>query len=47
MHRAERADLLVGGLADELATPVGDPFDREVVAVHSRGIERWLAQELS
>ena len=47
VHRAERADDLVAALADVLAVPVGDPFAPEVVAVPSRGIERWLAQRLS
>ena len=47
VHRAERADDLVAALADVLAEPVGDPFTPEVVAVPSRGIERWLAQRLS
>ncbi len=47
LHRAERADRLAAALARVLATPPEDPFAQEVVAVHSRGIERWLAQELS
>jgi len=47
LHRAERADRLATALADVLAEPPDDPFTGEVVAVHSRGIERWLAQELS
>jgi exodeoxyribonuclease V gamma subunit len=47
VHRAERADRLVDALAGVLATPPEDPLAPELVAVHSRGIERWLAQELS
>ncbi len=47
VHHADRADALVRVLADVLATPPGDPFAPEVVAVHSRGIERWVAQQLS
>ncbi|MCL3818984.1 exodeoxyribonuclease V subunit gamma [Aeromicrobium wangtongii] len=46
VHRAERADRLVGGLADLLAHPAGDPFDEELVIVPARGIERWLSQQL-
>ena len=34
-------------LASILAVPLGDPFEPEVVAVPSRGIERWLSQQLS
>ncbi len=30
-----------------LAEPLDDPFATEVVAVHTRGMERWLAQRLS
>ncbi|WP_433784353.1 exodeoxyribonuclease V subunit gamma [Actinomycetospora sp. CA-101289] len=47
VHRAERADRLVEALADVLADPLDDPFEPEVVAVPTRGIERWLAQRLS
>ncbi|MFT3853365.1 MAG: exodeoxyribonuclease V subunit gamma [Ilumatobacteraceae bacterium] len=47
VHRAERADRLVHALAEVLAEPLDDPFAAEVVAVPSRGIERWLGQQLS
>jgi len=47
VHRAERADRLADGLADTLLEPPGDPFASEVVAVPTRGIERWLIQRLS
>ena len=47
VHRAERADALVDGLRDLLAEPPADPFAPEVVAVHTRGMERWLSQRLS
>ncbi len=47
VHRAERADLLVEGLADLLRTPLPDPFARELVIVPARGVERWLSQRLS
>ena len=47
IHRAERADGLAGALAELLATPSGDPFAPERVAVPSKGVERWLAQQLS
>ena len=46
LHRAERADVLADALADLLLAPPADPFAPEVVAVHSRGIERWLAHRL-
>jgi exodeoxyribonuclease V gamma subunit len=47
IHRAERADALVAGLADVLTTVPGDPFTPDVVAVPSKGVERWIAQSLS
>jgi exodeoxyribonuclease V gamma subunit len=46
VHRAERADRLVEALAGVLARPLADPFTTEVLAVPTRGIERWLAQTL-
>ncbi len=47
VHRAERADRLVTGLAEVLRVPPDDPFTPEVVAVPSRGVERWISQQLS
>jgi exodeoxyribonuclease V gamma subunit len=45
VHRAERADRLI----DDLARHVGgdDPFAPDVVAVATRGIERWVTQQLA
>ncbi|HEU5267271.1 MAG TPA: exodeoxyribonuclease V subunit gamma [Jatrophihabitans sp.] len=47
IHRSEHADALVGALGDLLAQPAADPFQPEIVAVPSKGVERWLAQRLS
>lgn len=47
LHRAERADVLADVLADLLLQIPGDPFAPEVVAVHSRGVERWLSNTLA
>jgi len=49
VHTSERADVLVDALAELLAEvpPGSDPFAREVVAVPTRGVERWVAQRLS
>jgi exodeoxyribonuclease V gamma subunit len=47
VHRAERADRLVVGLAELLAQPPADPFDEELVVVPARGVERWLSQQLA
>jgi exodeoxyribonuclease V gamma subunit len=47
VHRSDRADGLIAALRDLLADPPADPFAREVVAVPTRGMERWLTQRLS
>ena len=47
LHAGERNDALADGLAGMLATPLEDPFAREVVVVPARGVERWLTQRLS
>ena len=47
IHRAERADALAETLAAMLAEVPPDPFAAELVAVPTRGIERWLTQRLS
>ncbi|MDQ6778996.1 MAG: exodeoxyribonuclease V subunit gamma [Actinomycetota bacterium] len=47
IHRAERADRLADALAAILAEPPQDPFTPEVIAVPTRGMERWLTQRIS
>lgn len=47
VHRSERAEALVAPLAVVLAEAPEDPFTPDVVAVPTRGVERWLAQRLS
>src|SRR4051794_27024928 len=47
VHRAERTAELAAGLAHLLATTPDDPFGSEIVAVPTKGVERWLAQRLS
>ncbi len=47
VHRSERADRLVEALGDLLLDAPGDPMAPEVVAVPTRGVERWLTQRLS
>src|SRR6202012_5959393 len=47
VHRASRADRLADALARMLAQPPIDPFAPDVVAVPTRGMERWLTQHMS
>ncbi len=47
IHPEPHACALVAHLGDLLAVPASDPFAREVVAVPTRGVERWLTQTLA
>jgi exodeoxyribonuclease V gamma subunit len=47
IHRASRADNLADALAALLSESPADPFAPEVVAVPTRGMERWLTQRMS
>jgi exodeoxyribonuclease V gamma subunit len=47
LHRSERADGLVAMLAELVGDPLDDAMEAEVVAVPTRGVERWLIQQLS
>src|SRR5207247_790573 len=43
IHRAERADGLVASLGAVVSSPpLADPMAAEVIAVPTRGVERWL-----
>lgn len=45
---SDQADALVARLGDELhRNPLADPLSSEVIAVPSRGIERWMSQRLA
>ncbi|MGK2936747.1 MAG: exodeoxyribonuclease V subunit gamma, partial [Solirubrobacteraceae bacterium] len=47
VHRSHRADALADVLGDVFVSVPADPFIPEVVAVPTRGVERWLTQTLS
>ena len=47
LHRSNRSERLVDALAEILRLPARDPFAPDLVAVQSKGMERWLALELS
>ncbi len=47
LHRAERADRLVEALGELLLDPLHDPMIPEIVSVPTRGVERWITQQLS
>jgi len=47
LHVAPHPDALVSLLCDQLALPPDDLFSPDLVAVPSRGIERWLTQRIA
>jgi hypothetical protein len=47
VHTAARADAFVRPLAELLAAPVADPLAPEVMGIPTRGMERWLSQQLA
>ena len=47
VHRSHRTEALVEGLARLLAEPLEDPMQAERLLVGSRGMGRWLAEQLA
>ena len=47
VHRSNRTEQLVDALAELVRTPLADPTAPETIAVHGRGMARWLSLELS
>ena len=47
LHRAARADVLADALTVTLSAAPADPFTADLVAVPTRGMERWLTQTMS
>lgn len=47
VHRSNRMEELAAALADVVRRPAGAPLEPEVIAVQSKGMERWLGMELS
>src|SRR5690606_18136748 len=47
VHRSNRTEALVEGLAELVGAPIGDPFAAETVVVQNRGMARWLGFELA
>ena len=46
VYRSNRVEALLPPLMDLLKRPLGGPFDPQVVVVHSKGMERWLAMQI-
>ena len=47
VHRSNRTEELIEALCGVLARPLADPFAPEVVAIPSRGMERWVGMQLA
>lgn len=47
VHVADRADRLLAPLSDLALDSSGDPFAPSVIAVPTRGVERWVTQQLA
>jgi exodeoxyribonuclease V gamma subunit len=47
VHRSNRAEALVGVLAEVVSRRLPDPLARECIVVQGRGMERWLSMELA
>ena len=46
VHRSERTDALLRGLAELLTSTPADPFTPDIEAVPTSGVERFIAQGL-
>ena len=47
IHRTDHPDLLVDALCDVITAPLGSPFASEIIAIPTRGIDRWLTQRIA
>ena len=47
IHRSDSPDLLVDALCDVIEVPLDDPFATEIIAVPTRGIDRWLTERIA
>jgi exodeoxyribonuclease V gamma subunit len=47
LYRSNQSERLVDQLAEVVRRPQRDPFAAELIVVQSKGMERWLAMELS
>ena len=47
LHTSNRLEILADSLAELISQPLASPFDREIIVVQSRGMERWLRMQLA
>ncbi|MCP4808076.1 MAG: exodeoxyribonuclease V subunit gamma [Proteobacteria bacterium] len=46
VYKSNRVEELLKPLLALLRTPTGHPFEQDVVVVHSKGMEKWLAMQI-
>lgn len=47
VHRSHRMERLVDVLAEVVRVPVGDALEPETILIQSKGMERWLSNQLA
>jgi exodeoxyribonuclease V gamma subunit len=47
LYVSNRLEILKEYLAQVVAEPLRSPFESEIIVVQSKGMERWLTQELA
>ena len=47
VYASNRMEVLLEYLAEVISEPLPSPFDKEVILVQSKGLERWLVQQLA
>ncbi|HEN21015.1 MAG TPA: exodeoxyribonuclease V subunit gamma, partial [Desulfobacteraceae bacterium] len=47
LFTSNRLEILAEKLAELISTPLGSPFETEIVLVQSKGMERWLSMEIA
>jgi len=47
VYHSNRMEVLLEHLAAVISEPLPSPFDKEVILVQSKGLERWLVQQLA
>ncbi|HEY6724046.1 MAG TPA: exodeoxyribonuclease V subunit gamma [Polyangiaceae bacterium] len=47
VHRSHRMERLVDVLAEVVRAPVGDALEPETILIQSKGMERWLSNQLA
>jgi len=44
---SNRQEILLDHLAEFVSNPLSSPFEKEIILIQSKGMERWLAQQLA